>query len=161
MVLQRRICCLAIGLVACTGCGNGLVDLKARVTLDGKPLEGAAVSLVSTGQTRNRTASGMSEADGSVRFTTFKPNDGVLPGEYKVVVIKTPKNMEEEFATYDRNNPKDLERIMARERSGNVAYTPTVLPRAYLNPELTPLVCKVPPDEDEVVFALDSKIEKK
>lgn len=161
MNLQLRIGCLALGLLACCGCGNGMIDLKAKVTLDGKPLDGAAVSLISTGETRNRIATGMTDANGCVRFTTFQPNDGVLPGEYKVVVIKTPKNAEEEFATYDRNNPADMERLAARERSVNVAYTPSLLPRAYLSPDLTPLVCKVPPEDDEIVFALSSTIEKK
>lgn len=161
MFFRQQNCVLAIGLLVCAGCGKGLVDLNALVTLDGKPLEGAAVSLVSVGQARNRMASGMSDENGIVRFTTFQPNDGVLPGEYKVIVIKSPKNAEEEFATYDRNNPEDVKRMMARERSGNVAYTPTLLPRAYLNPETSPLICKVPPDSKEVVFALNSKLEKK
>jgi hypothetical protein len=161
MFLRGQLCVLILGVLTCAGCGNGLVDLNARVTLDGKPLEGAAVSLISAGATRNRTASGMSDANGKVRFTTFQPNDGVLPGEYKVVVIKTPKSADEEIATYDRNNPEDLKRIIARERSGNVAYTPTLLPRAYLSPETSPLTCTVPPSEGEVLFALESKFEKK
>jgi hypothetical protein len=161
MLLRNPCCVLVLTMVACLGCGNGLVNLNARVTLDGKPLEGAAVSLIGGGKTRNRTASGMTGADGIVHFTTFQPNDGVLPGEYKVVVIKTPKSAEEEIATYDRNNPEDLKLIMARERSGNVAYTPTLLPRAYLTPETSPLTCTVPPAEREVLFALDSNFGKK
>jgi hypothetical protein len=161
MFLRIPCCVLILSVVACVGCGKGLVDVNARVTLDGKPLEGAAVSLISAGQTRNRIASGITNAEGRVHFTTFQPNDGVLPGEYKVVVIKTPKSAEEEMATYDRNNPDDVKRLMQRERSGNVAYTPTLLPRAYLTPETSPLSCTVPPVEREVLFALDSKFGKK
>ena len=144
-----------------TGCGNKMVDLKARVTLDGQPLSGAAVTLVSSGEVRNRSASGTSDEEGRVRFTTFKLDDGVLPGAYKVTVFKAPKSVDEELATYDPNNPEDLKKIMARERSGNLAYTPTVLPRAYLSPDTSPLECTAPSDTDEVVFNLDSSFGKK
>jgi hypothetical protein len=147
--------CLATLFVL--GCGNGMVDVKARVTLDGKPLDGAAVSLVSAGGSGIRGASGLTDANGEVGFTTFAPNDGVLPGEFKVVVTKTPKSVEEEMASYDRNNPEDMERKAARERAGaNAAFTPSLLPRQYLSPDTTPLSCKVPPDEDVVEFALVS-----
>jgi hypothetical protein len=143
------------------GCGNGMVDLQARVTLDGKPLDGASVTLYTVGAARNRPAVGTTNADGVVQhFMTFQPNDGVLPGNYKVVVIKTPKSKEEEFAHFDPKNPDDVQRLMARERSSNVNYTPSLLPRVYLDPEQTPLECKVPPDSKEVVFALDSSIGK-
>jgi hypothetical protein len=152
---------VALGLLPCAGCGRDMVDLKARLMMDGKPVQGAAVSLVSSGEARNRMASGVSDADGYVQFTTFSPNDGVLPGSYKVTVIKSPQSAEEELATYDRNNPEDLKRIMARERSANVNYTPTVLPRQYLNPDTSPLECTVPSESDEVVFNLDSSLGKK
>ncbi|MGD9632951.1 MAG: carboxypeptidase-like regulatory domain-containing protein [Pirellulales bacterium] len=139
------------------GCGNGMIDLKAKVTLDGKPLDGAAVTLISSPGSGIRGASGMSDANGDVQFTTFQPGDGVLPGEYKVVVTKTPKSIEEEMASYDRNNPEDMERLAARERGGaNAAFTASLLPRHYLSPDTTPLSCKVPSDEDVVEFALSS-----
>jgi hypothetical protein len=150
-----------MALLSSFGCGKKLVDLKARVMLDGQPLKGASVSLVSFGEKRNRSASGLSDDEGYVRFTTFKPNDGVLPGSYKVTVIKSPQSAQEEMASYDPNNPEDLKRIMARERSGNVAYTPTLLPRAYLTPDATPLECTVPTESGETVFNLDSSLGKK
>lgn len=147
--------CLAALIVL--GCGDGMVDVKARVTLDGKPLDGAAVTLVSPSGSGIRGASGMTDANGEVTFTSFTPNDGVLPGEFKVVVTKAPKSVEEEMASYDRNNPEDMERKAQRERAGaNAAFTPSLLPRQYLSPETTPLSFKVPPDEDVVEFALVS-----
>jgi hypothetical protein len=148
-------------LLASLGCGKKLVNLKARVMLDGQPLKGASVSLVSVGEKRNRGATGLSDDEGYVRFTTFKPNDGVLPGSYKVTVIKSPQSVKEELASYDPNNPEDVKRIMARERSGNVAYTPTLLPREYLSPDATPLQCAVPTESGEAVFNLDSSLGKK
>jgi len=160
-MIRARWAALMLGLATLGGCGNGLHDLRAKLTLDGKPLEGAVVTLLSVGESRNRSASGMSDAAGDVRFTTFHLNDGVLPGSYKVIVVKMAKNAAEAAASYDRNNPEDLERLMALERSGNVDYTPTLLPRAYLTPDTTPLSCTVPTESGEVVFDLDSSLGKK
>jgi len=160
MIWSARVA-FVLSMLACCGCGNDMVDLKARVMMDGKPVEGASVSLVGSGEVRNRSASGMTDADGYVRFTTFSPYDGVLPGTYKAVISKNPQSAAEELATYDRGNPEDLERIMARERSGNVAYTPTVLPRAYLSSDTSPLELDVSSESDEVVFELDSSLGKK
>ncbi len=142
-------------VLAVPGCGkHELLDLTATVYLDGQPLEGACVTLV-------RPGSGTTDSEGIATFTTFVSDDGVLPGSYKAIVIKSPQSAEEEFATYDRNNPEDLERILARERSGNVAYTPTVIPRVYLSPDTTPLSCEVSEEKTEALFELNSSYGKK
>jgi hypothetical protein len=152
----------AAALICSLGCNsNGMVDLAARVTLDGQPVPGASVTLYGQGSTRNRPASGISNEAGVVEhFTTFHPNDGVLPGEYKAIVMKMPKSKEEEIAHFDPNDPQDVQRLMARERSSNVNFTPTVLPRIYLDPSQSPLACKVPSEGREVVFALNSSAGK-
>jgi hypothetical protein len=151
---------LLCGIVACGGCGRGTVDFQAKVTLDGEPLEGAAVTLIGTGEARSRAATGISDAGGNVDFTTFEPGDGVLPGEYKVLVSKMPKTLEEEFINFDPINPEDVAKMQARERSTIVAYTPSALPRVYLDAAQSPITCTVPPPEEPVVFALDSKAGK-
>ncbi len=139
-----------------------MYDLRAKVTLDGKPLEGAVVTLMNAGTQRSRSPSGFSDADGNLRFTTLKQDDGVLPGSYKVVVVKIPKAGAAATTSIDPNNQADIKRMMAQERSGILDYTPTLLPQAYLTAETTPLSCQVPPEKgDEVVFALDSGLGKK
>ncbi|MEX0612830.1 MAG: carboxypeptidase-like regulatory domain-containing protein [Pirellulales bacterium] len=147
-------------LAACLGCGRGTVNVKAQITLDGQPLEGATVTLIGTGETKSRPATGISDDEGNVQFTTFEPGDGVLPGEYKVLVSKMPKTVEEEFANVDLNDPEAYERMMSRQRSAIVAYTPSSLPRIYLNAAETPLSLTVP-TKDEVVFALESTAARK
>jgi hypothetical protein len=138
-----------------------LVDVKARVTLDGKPVEGAAVTLYPTGNgNAGRVAFGITSDDGSVRFTTAQPSDGVAPGEYKVVLVKSPANVDEEFASADRSDPDVMLRLAQRSSGGNLPYTPSALPRIYLNPQQTPLTLKVPPASDDVVFALDGSLGK-
>lgn len=138
-----------------------MVDVRARVTLDGAPVDGAAVTLYPTGgKIRGRVASGITSADGSVRFTTVQPSDGVAPGEYKVVVVKSPTSVDEEFANADRSDPEVMLRFAQRNSGGNVPYTPSALPRIYLNPQQTPLELNVPPRDEDVVFDLDSSIGK-
>jgi hypothetical protein len=137
------------------------VDFRAQVTLDGKPLEGASVTLIGSGESRNRPATGISDTGGNVRFTTFEPGDGALPGEYKVLISKMPASLSEEFANFDPKNPEDVARMQARERSAIVAYTPSALPRLYLDAAKTPLTCTVPPDEEPVVFELESSAGKR
>lgn len=150
---------LAAALFA--GCGKETFDVNARVQLDGKPLEGATVTLIGYGATKHRPATGITDAEGNVRFTTFQPDDGVLPGEYKVLVSKMPKSVEEEFRNVDPNDTEAYARKIMRERSTNVPYTPSLLPRIYLNSAATPLSIKVPPEEDPVVFQLDSSADKR
>lgn len=147
--------------LVCCGCGRGTVDFLAQVTLDGQPLEGAAITLIGEGETKSRPATGISDAQGNVRFTTFEPGDGALPGTYKVLVSKTPKNLAEEFIDFDPNNPADVAKMQARERSSIVAYTPSALPRIYLDATKTPLACTVPPEDEPVVFALESAVGKR
>src|SRR5262245_4436516 len=84
------------------GCGgSGTVKVRGTVTLDGKPLSGAMVTFVPA-EEKGRAASGATQADGSFRLTTFKPDDGALPGDYKVMVrfdqgvqVFTEANIEE------------------------------------------------------------------
>jgi hypothetical protein len=141
-------------LTCCVGCGNGLVDVVAQLKLDGKPLEKASVSLVSAGETQNRSASGRTDAEGKVRFTTFEPNDGVLPGTYKVVVVKSPASTDEEILPIDPNNPEDMERYRKMQSAAILPYTRTALPSEYINTATTPHSCTIDGSSSEVVFEL-------
>jgi hypothetical protein len=78
-----------------------------------------------------------------------------------VLVSKMPGSLEEEFANFDPKDPEDVAKMQARERSAIVAYTPSALPRLYLDASQTPLSCTVPPDQEPVVFALESGPNKK
>jgi hypothetical protein len=149
--------------ISAIGCGGeGPVKIKAKVTLDGKPLQGATILLQRSDGHRKRGAVGESDADGMVRFTTFQRGDGVLPGEYKVVVNKTDTSQAQspdEFDGAALDDPQVQKRI--RESGyGSPSYQrgSNILPRTYSNPTTTPLLCRVPPDDEPVIFALDSQI---
>jgi hypothetical protein len=76
-------------LLLAWGCGSAKpVKVEGIVLLDGKPVEGATVSFVPDGET-GRPADALTGPDGVFRLNTFSPEDGALPGDYRVVVIKT------------------------------------------------------------------------
>lgn len=146
-----------IGLMVMAGCGSNTVDVRPRVLLDGQPLKGASVTLHGHGP----TASGLTDADGVVQFTTFERNDGVQPGTYKVVIFKSPQDEAEEWANLDMDDDDAVLQMAQRSRGVRPTYTPTVLPRLYISLETTPLTLTVPPAEEEIVFDLDSSLSKK
>jgi hypothetical protein len=84
-------------LLAGLGCGgkDQLVRLEGIVTLDGEPVEGAIVSFLPD-EAGGRFASGTTAKDGSFRLTTNKPDDGALPGDYRVTVTLIPADEDEE-----------------------------------------------------------------
>lgn len=96
---SSRRSAVAVGAVAvmaltASGCGKPAdnrpkrVPFSGKVTLDGAPVEGATVVLApESGQ--GNAASGMTNAEGVVVFTTFESRDGVVPGKYLVTVAKT------------------------------------------------------------------------
>ncbi|HEV7278682.1 MAG TPA: carboxypeptidase-like regulatory domain-containing protein [Pirellulaceae bacterium] len=81
---------LALCFVA--GCGPSYpetVPVNGVVTLDGQPVEGAAVLLMSQVPGSGNAARAVTNADGTFNLTTFKDNDGARPGSYKAIVKKT------------------------------------------------------------------------
>jgi hypothetical protein len=91
----RTLCGLVlvgIALGMTIGCGPPVVvrpatfQVTGTVTLDGSPVEGAAVSFVpAPGGT---AAAGTTDASGKYTLTTFEGGDGALPGEYSVKIAK-------------------------------------------------------------------------
>ena len=84
-MILRRIAggMLAAALAAAgAGCSDGsnLVKVRGTVTLDGQPVSGANITLVSPGE-RPERHNGISGADGS--FEVSAP-----PGEYNVLVVQ-------------------------------------------------------------------------
>lgn len=74
-------------LLAGAGCGGPDQPVKVNgvVKLDGKPLAGALVTFLPEGGA-GRNATGTTSSDGAFQLTTLKPDDGALPGSYKVTV---------------------------------------------------------------------------
>lgn len=127
---------LCATLFASSGCTKdvnlkGLVPASGKVTFDGKTVENATVSFYPVEQTADaRPANGTTDANGAFTLTTLQPNDGIFPGEYKVVVRK----LEIKYLTDDEYN--------AALAAGNPPSGPEskdLLPKKYIEVDTTPL----------------------
>ena len=78
-------------LVGCGSRGSHLprtVPASGVVTLDGKPVDGAQVVLVPTGDAKTG-AFATTDPSGRFSLRAFEEKDGAIPGDYKVQVSKT------------------------------------------------------------------------
>lgn len=106
----RRFACRA-GFVLLSlltvGCGSdrpSLVIVTGKVTLDGKPLEGATVAMKLVTEDKDnrygRPSRAFTDAQGNFRPTAYGDAEGIPTGKYKVAVMKQeiPEN-------YNAENP--------------------------------------------------------
>ncbi len=89
---------LAALIAVSIGCNGGdnlpeTVEASGVVTLDGQPVEGAAIVFIDDqGQ---YTARGMSDKEGRFSLNAFEQKKGAVPGTYKAVVTKTVEQQTE------------------------------------------------------------------
>jgi len=142
-------------LLTAAGCGRGPgspVKVEGVVTLDGKPLPGATVTFAPV--EGGRPASGRTDADGSFRLTTFRSDDGALPGEYKVIVLvgeepdeqlvgKNPESFSNQMKLAQRKgmSPEGRKQAAALKKDKK----PSAVPDVYRDVKRTPLKELVPP----------------
>jgi hypothetical protein len=86
-----------LSTLAVLGCAgkDRLFKLEGVVTLDGQPVQGAIVSFLPD-EKGGRFAVGTTAQDGSFRLTTYRKDDGALPGDYRVTVTLIPDDDEED-----------------------------------------------------------------
>ena len=81
---------VTVGIVL-TGCSNSsrppTYPVTGTVTMQGKPVAGAAITFVPTGK-EGEAASAITDSDGKYALTTWRAGDGAQPGEYRVKVSK-------------------------------------------------------------------------
>ena len=61
--------------------------VTGRVLFDGVPIPGAEITLTRAKGIKGIPSVALAQADGSFQMSTYKPNDGVPVGEYKVTVV--------------------------------------------------------------------------
>ena len=164
---KHAVWCLLGVTILAAGCGGGgPVAVRGRVLLDDIPVAGATVTLMPI--EGGHPAAGLTDANGAFRLTTFKRDDGALPGQYKIVVTKAdaiPPPPEGKYgdaarileinkglkATGNKNKPELGNK--GKPEFGN--KNKPELPSVYGDAARTPLRCAVPPD-DELVVPLQS-----
>ena len=138
----RRIWGAASGLLAVliAGCGGGLdlIPVSGTVTLDGKPVDGAAVVFVPVAG--GPVASGTTEAGGKFRLMTVN-EPGAVPGEHHVTVTKQTMH----GITADGMPGPDGVRVEWH------------VPERYSRAKTSGLTATVGGNKPEVSFALSSK----
>lgn len=151
-------------LLIVLGCDSkGTVPIEPSFIFDGKPLQQASITFIRQSTKEGRASFGLTDDQGVAQLTTFKPLDGVLPGTYRVVVVKAPENAmtftEEEP---DLSDPKTLARMssmshlqQAPKRGKRVR---TTIPEVYSDPGTTPLKCEVSHDQLKYEFVLSSEV---
>jgi hypothetical protein len=144
---------VACGLAG-QGCGGRLVKVTGEVTLDGRPLGGAMVLFIPEIEGEGtRSASGQTDAKGRFQLTTRAPDDGALPGNYKVVVQYNEPIALKEPAGNVRQAMEGAQQAQ-KEKAGKRPRI--VLPPIYSDPAKTILRQKVPTD-GKVTLSLQSQ----
>lgn len=155
---------LAAVAVSVIGCGEPrTVPISPRFLVDGQPLASASVTFIRQGAEGGRAAFGVTDAEGKASLTTFKPHDGVAPGDYRVVVVQPPDDPHT-YAAADAasDTPEAVvkQSAMAGKRLARRAKrVRTLLPEIYADPGTTPLMCSVSGSSDDLVFEIDSRAE--
>jgi hypothetical protein len=143
-----RTICVTLFVLALAGCGAKTSPVEGVVTLDGKPLAGAAIQFVPQGQGRDATAT--TDTNGAFAMSTFQPRDGVLPGSYKVVIsppLGAPDAVK--YASAD-------EAMAAAAKAPAKAPAGPAFPQKYSRADQTPLTQEVPAKQ-KLRYELQSK----
>ena len=136
----RGVHLVALLSVVLNGCGGRTRPVRGVITLEGTPVAGATVVFMPEDQDGRRPASGFTSSDGTFRLTTYQPNDGALPGKYRVLIQKTEAAKDPgaaERSALERAKAKIEEKSLQQSRK-------PALPEAYLRFDTTPLRCSVP-----------------
>ncbi len=135
---------LILGAVVLAGCGPSYpstIPVSGTITLQGKPVEGADVNFIpdAAQQGAVRFGTGRTDAQGKYRLTSFQPNDGVTPGNYRVTVVMPPKAA----PIMDASNPSAGYGQMMQQAAAGQANIGEGIPVKYTNPATTDLKAEV------------------
>jgi hypothetical protein len=123
-------------LTLVSGCGrSGPYPVEGTVVWeDGTPAKELAIAQVVFDLPEKQISSrGSVQADGTFRLTTYKSNDGALPGDYKVMVLEVGR----------KTMPGDATQLM-----------PGAMDSMYSDPSTTPLTATVKPGTNVITLKL-------
>ncbi|MDO5308667.1 MAG: hypothetical protein Q4G03_04140 [Planctomycetia bacterium] len=161
--LLRASACLLLIALMCVGCGKakkpaGMPDLfptTITVTLDGKGLEDATVTLI-PGEKSSYIPSGVTDKSGKVEIKTSGQFKGAPAGDYKIIV-SAPEQIDYGEAGPPPTDPDALEKW-------NRSVDPTKFKRfspievKYTDPSQTPLTITIASGKNEQTFDLGAAV---
>src|SRR5688572_7087832 len=88
---RRLVALLSFAAVSIAGCSSGpdrpeTFSVTGKVTYNDKPVDGATVTFVSDNSPH--AAVGITDAAGQYTLMTFVKDDGAVPGNYRVKIVK-------------------------------------------------------------------------
>jgi hypothetical protein len=150
MSLPRWLAVLAVMGLVCGagGCGGKPVPVKVSgvVVWDtGEPVPNVRVLANPTKDGGDAWAD--TDAEGKFHLTTFRPQDGALPGEYKITIV--PADQGGPWIPDEKEDPRKRALVGRPKPKSDI-------PPSYGNIARTPLTLVVPPRE-EVRIVLNKK----
>ena len=114
-MIRRCFGLLLLGLAV--GCGPAdqvkVYPVKGTVKFQGQPMKGGgSIAFYPTGGQVGATPGGEIKEDGTYELMTYKPGDGSMPGDYRVVI--TQVTVKEPIASPDGSAPLVVQEITAR-----------------------------------------------
>jgi hypothetical protein len=104
-----------------------MIPIRGEVTYNGKPLTRGTVTYIPATSGVGRAANGPIQPDGTFSMTTQTRDDGVMPGEYQIVVY-----------SYEQGAPKTRDEIEAGG-GANAPRLRSMIPEKYTSPETSGL----------------------
>lgn len=135
------------------GCGDGRPPLVAStgiVTLDGKPVAAANVTLMP--RAGGRPATGTTDEAGRFTLSTFAPGDGAVAGGYDAVVTKLQETKPAAVRSADDGLAPDTMGAMPAEEDYR-----SLLPKRYADPRTSGLAVEVTAGGPPLEITLTSK----
>lgn len=139
---------LLLSIFLLTGCNSrkieGLVPAEGTVVFNGDPLAGATVSFTPKNfSAGDRIGTAMTNENGFFVLKTLGES-GVLPNEYRVIVVKNELAPEKETTKKPQGKPP-INRFLI----GKVA---SVIPVRYSDPELSGIICAIEKNGDRNIL---------
>jgi hypothetical protein len=134
------------------GCGSddGLgkrYPVSGTVTYNGKPLPKGSITFVPNDTKTSRAANG-NIVEGAYTLTTQSPDDGALPGQYKVTVTAVEVDLSKASATAKKSG------MMINQADIAKAKRTSLLPSKYMVPETSGLTATVKEETNRIDFTL-------
>jgi Carboxypeptidase regulatory-like domain len=147
---------VTVGIVL-TGCSNSsrppTYPVTGTVTLQGKPVAGAAITFVPTGN-EGEAASAITDSEGKYALTTWEAGDGARPGEYRVKVSKQEQQTVDPSKMVQNLSIEEEQKIYV-ESKRPPPPAKSLIPSKFENEQTSGLIHQV----EEKPTAFDIKIE--
>ena len=140
-------------LLGCSGSNPSTYPLSGSVTLDGEPLEGAAIMLKPVDGGSN--GYGVTDAAGHFEITTYRQGDGALPGDHQVIV-SLKKTVQPADMEPNEEEEEGLDDGTELAVSNQVEVT-SLVPERYADFETSGLTVQVGPENGPLHLELTNQ----